>query len=489
MRTHIRGAAGPLVVSTINPRYFAIASELRDAEQIVYLTGSHVNNNFHDGLGFGSDCPDTPERFDYGDYLKFLHDHGHNFIRLWRWEQFKGRMAPVNVHFCMTPQPWRRTGPGTATDGKPRFDLSAFDPEYFERLRDRVTAAGNEGIYVSVMLFEGFSLHVTEAPNNVEGHPFHRKNNVNDIGITSVDDCQVLPLDRGIQALEEAYIRQVIDTVQDLPNVLYEVANESPGGGAVDPKFAQELGLGETSWGDTTAWQYFIIDFIKSYERQKGYVKHPVGMTMQFPVADQRRVNDPLFKSPADWISPGPDDAEGGAATGGRWLTDPPPNTGAKVIISDTDHYSPFTADALWAWKSFLRGHNPILYDLGIVGGANPGDRSAGTPSYDSLEAARYAMGDTLRFARKAPLADMEPRGDLSSTAYALAAPGRAYLVLEPIDAGGPFTLSVDAGTYSVEWHNLTTRETIPAQALTTTGGSLRLKPPTAGPAVLFLSR
>src|SRR5262249_21642943 len=160
---------------------------------------------------------------------------------------------------------------------------------------------------------EGFSLHVTEAPNNVEGHPFHHKNNVNEIGITSVDDCQALPLNPGIQALEEAYIRQVIDTVQDLPNVLYEIANESPGGGAVDPKFAQELGLGETSWRDTTAWQYFVIDFIKSYERQKGYVKHPVGMTMQFPVADQRRVNDPLFESPADWISPGPDDAEGGA--------------------------------------------------------------------------------------------------------------------------------------------------------------------------------
>src|SRR5262249_17177797 len=135
-------AAGPLVVSKINPRYFTVASDGAGAGNVVLLTGSHVNNNFHDGLGFGSDCPDTPDVLDSGDYLKFLRNPGHNFIRLWRWEQFQGRLAPVNVHFCMTPQPWRRTGPGTATDGKPKFDLSVFDPAYFERLRGRVTAAG-----------------------------------------------------------------------------------------------------------------------------------------------------------------------------------------------------------------------------------------------------------------------------------------------------------------------------------------------------------
>ena len=53
-----------------------------------------------------------------------------------------------------------------------------------------------------------------------------------------------------------------------------------------------------------------------------------------------------------------------------RWLLDPPANDGRKVVLSDTDHYSPFESTALWAWKSFLRGHNPILYDLGIIGGA-----------------------------------------------------------------------------------------------------------------------
>jgi hypothetical protein len=71
-------------------------------------------------------------------------------------------------------------------------------------------------------------------------------------------------------------------------------------------------------------------------------------MTMQFPVADQTEVNDPLFSSPADWISPGYVDeifsggrhpmAPGSPAS--RWFEDPPASDGRKVTVTDTDHYS-----------------------------------------------------------------------------------------------------------------------------------------------------
>jgi hypothetical protein len=95
--------------------------------------------------------------------------------------------------------------------------------------------------------------------------------------------------------LQEAYVCKVIDTIQDLPNVLYEVANESSGGGSVDAEFLQAIDLSEPpDWGDSTGWQYWVIDLVKSYEEQMGYAKHPVGMTMQYPVPDQSRVNDVL---------------------------------------------------------------------------------------------------------------------------------------------------------------------------------------------------
>jgi hypothetical protein len=479
------------VVSATNPRYFTRSGD----GEAVYLSGSHIWNNFHDGMGPGSDCAQTAEALDFEAYLRFLADHGHNFIRLWRWEQFKSQAAGGGFHLCMSPQPWPRSGSGTATDGGPRFDLSTFDPAYFDRLRDRVIAAGDRGIYVAVMLFDGWALHLSPSPDNVDGHPFHASNNVNDIVITSIIDYQVLPLDPRVQALQEAYVRKVVDTVQDLPNVLYEVANESSGGGTVDEAFAEALGVsGSPEWGDSTEWQYWVIDLVKQYEREQDYESHPIGMTMQFPVPRQREVNSPLFASRADWISPGfeeedfhPGDPAGPAS---RWFEDPPVADGTKVLIADTDHFAPGGGNALWAWKSFLRGHHPILMDFGLIDGVVPTDHpSPGVPPYGAMEPARYAMGDTVRFAQRMNLIAMEPMGDLSSTGYALAEPGEEYLVLQT-DGGQPFTMTLDPGTYALEWFGVDDRETAGADQTTVTEGSARFTAPfSEGPTVLYLKK
>src|SRR5690242_21642120 len=98
-------AAGPLTVSKRNPRYFTVASGSGTDERAVYLTGSHIWNNLHDGMGPGPDGPPEPERLDYDAYLRFLTERGHNFIRLWRWEQVLSQAAGGNYHLNMTPQP------------------------------------------------------------------------------------------------------------------------------------------------------------------------------------------------------------------------------------------------------------------------------------------------------------------------------------------------------------------------------------------------
>jgi len=492
-------APGALVVSRANPRYFTVASG-GGAGSAIYLTGSHIWSNFHDGMGPGSECSDTPERMDFDEYLDFLEERGHNFVRLWRWEQFKSQASGGNFHLCMTPQPWTRTGPDHAKDGKPKFDLTRFDEEFFDRLRERVVAARDRGIYVSVMFFEGWAIHLSPAPDHVEGHPFHASNNVNGIGIESILDYQVLPLDPEVQELQEAYMRKVVDTIHDLPNVLYEVANESSGGGSVDEEFAAALGQsGTPEWGDSTEWQYWVIDRVRRYAEGRGYDAHPIGMTMQFPVKDQTRVNDPLFQSKADWISPGYDDdifADGGHPMApdspqSRWLEDPPPADGRKVVITDTDHYAPGRGDALWAWKSFVRGHHPILMDFGIIGGVDPPDRSAGDPmSFDAFEPARWAMGDTARLAGQLNLIEMEPRGELSSTGFVLANEGREYVALQPTGTSEPFTVTLEPGTYEAEWFSIEARQTQQGDRVSVDAPTaLPFTPPSraSGPVVLTL--
>jgi hypothetical protein len=81
---------GPLAVSKSNPRYFTVASGA-NAGRAVHLAGSHIWNNFHDGMGPGAECSDEPERFDFNGYLDFLQERGHNLIRLWRWEHIRSR--------------------------------------------------------------------------------------------------------------------------------------------------------------------------------------------------------------------------------------------------------------------------------------------------------------------------------------------------------------------------------------------------------------
>jgi hypothetical protein len=43
----------------------------------------------------------SPEELAFVAYLDFLAEHGHNLIRLWRWEQFRSQAAGGDVHLCM----------------------------------------------------------------------------------------------------------------------------------------------------------------------------------------------------------------------------------------------------------------------------------------------------------------------------------------------------------------------------------------------------
>jgi len=323
--SQVNGATGPLRVNPANPRYFTDGSG-----KAVYLTGSHTWANLQD-----AGESDPPPVFNYTAYLDFMETNHHNFFRLWTWEQAKWAPWMTN-NIWFNPMPYQRPGPGTALDGKPRFDLNQFNQAYFDRLRSRVMDAGAQGIYVSVMLFDGWSIDDkgTGPGNAWPGHPFNAANNINGIngdannnGMGEETHTLQLP---AITPLQEAYVRKVIDSVNDLDNVLYEISNESP--------------------SNSQAWQYHMINYIKSYEATKPK-QHPVGMTVEYPGGN----NAELFASPADWISPNDN---------GGYKDAPPAADGSKVVILDTDHLWGSTGgDRQWMWKSFTRGYNPIFMD------------------------------------------------------------------------------------------------------------------------------
>jgi uncharacterized protein (TIGR03437 family) len=437
----------PPVTSTLrahptNGRYFT-----DDTGEPIYLTGSHVWYNLQDR---GASSP--PPVFDFTDYLDFLAAHNHNFIRLWRWE------FPKSFASYAEPHPWKRTGPGTALDGQPKFDLTQLDQDYFDRLHARVIAAGDRGIYVSIVLFEGWALTGAPSSSRWAGHPMNSSNNINGIdGDPNSDnygiEINTYPGPTGVNAIQKAYVERVIDTVNDLDNVLYEISNESG-------YYSKD-------------WQYDMIDYIQTYESGKAK-QHPVGMTYEWSALGIGPNSD-LFDSDADWVSPG----------GSSYEDDMPAADATQVILLDTDHIFGVGGDRDWVWKAFTRGMNPIYMDPIQFGQPNSVDPRYGGQTSD-IVGARAAMGDTRTYANKmADFAAMVPHEELSTTDYALVNRGEEYLVYQP--GTGRFTVTTVAGTYTYEWFNPVTSTVTERGSVTVSSGDEDFTPPFSGTAVLYL--
>jgi hypothetical protein len=408
-------AMGPLKKSTTNPRYFADTSG-----NAVYLTGSHVWYNFQD-----RNIP-----FDYNGYLNLLKSYNHNFIRLWVWELTSCSYPFMNGEY--SPHPWQRTGGGTALDGKPKFNLSKFNQAYFDRLRQRVIAARDKGIYVSIMLFEGHGLQADD--HHWTHHPFNAANNINGINGDPNGDGYGYEIHRNqipaVTAIQDAYVKKVIDTVNDLNNVLFEVVNEDGGG--------------------TITWQEHVVSTVRNYEKTKPK-QHPVGITPRntwwnFDVAESE-----VFSSSADWVSP--------IQSSTDWKSNPPVKDGSKVVISDTDHLWGIGGNRAWVWKTFTRGHNPIFMD--------PYGYWDNTKYPYNSEAmaieVRQAMGHTLSYAKQVNMNKMIPQTNTSlcSTGYCLTNPtGGEYIAYIPSGTSITMDLSNSSGNLNVEWFNTVTGET-----------------------------
>ena len=314
-------ATGPLRVHPTNPRYFADPTG-----RAVYLAGSHTWSNLQDG---------ETSSFNYASYLGLLQANNHNFIRLWISESPQGDAgltpAPGFIggapwYQRTSPLPYARTGPGSAADGLPKFSLTQFNQDYFDRLRSRVIAARDRGMYVGIMLFNfrTASNANDSFPNrNVwRYHPYNINNNASGVngdpnGDGNGEETHTLQVAAVTQA-QEAYVRKVIDTVNDLDNVIYEVSNGDASGGQ--------------------AWQFHIINVIKSYEAGKPE-QHLVGMTGAEHIS-----NSLLLTNPGEWTS---FSAMTYDSPSDPYTSNPPASNGTRISILDSDHlgYSIFQND------------------------------------------------------------------------------------------------------------------------------------------------
>src|SRR3989338_9137662 len=416
-------SAAPLRVNPDNPRYFTDGTIVNGKLKSIYLTGTHTWRDF---LAFGSD------NFNFVSYLNFLKSNNLNYMRLWTWEDIQNIDGWAGKK--VTPLPYTRPGPGNAADGLLKMDLTQFNQVYFDRMRQKVIEARDQGIFVDIQLFNGWSVGSKNGGVNPwSNHPFNSNNNINGINADTNRDGQGYEfntVNSAFTSLQDAYVKKIIDTVNDLDNVLYEIANETQRG---------------------AQWQNHMIDLIHSYEAGKPK-QHPVGFSVEYPSGN----NNDLFSSNAEWVSPN---------DGGGYMSNPPANTGSKVITSDTDHLWGLGGDRVWVWKSFNRGLNTSYMDC-YTEDSNGCPISQSDPNRVGL---LKSEGYARTYAEKMNLTAMPPQGSLTSTSYALANTTSSpyeFLVYNP--SGGSFTVNLAStpGNFSVEWFN-------PSNGQTTSGASV----------------
>jgi hypothetical protein len=465
------GSMGPLKVSSSNSHFFVDPSG-----KAVLLAGSQTWTSFQD---LSQSVPIAPINFEA--YVSLLASHGNTATILWRKDlpTFCGWGAGGIWH--ATPFPWMRTGPGAATDGLLKFDLSMLDQSYFDRLRARVLLLRQSRIYAIVQLFDGLQLTGNRCTN--DGYPLTGANNVNGIddGYTagsSGSASMTMTATNAITAVQDAYVKKVIDTLHDLDNVLWETSEEAP--------------TASKDW-----WQGHIISLIHSYEQSTYGLSHPVGFpSTQYPGDDPA-----LFASAADWVAP--------ALAGASGIPIAPTNNQGKVIINDSDHsyyYTNFVDGSTglvdtakvrgFVWENFAAGASLLFMDPYVIdwtsgmrndcAGAVGGVCGSEDTKYDDF---RQNLGYAALLGKEMDLVAMTPQPGLSSTGYCLAKVSNAspeYMVYAPTGASFTVDLSGAPGSRTVEWIDLGASAQLPG-APVMGGAVVQFVPPDTSGVVLHI--
>ncbi len=404
-------ADGPIRLHPDNPRYL----EFRGRPTVLLTSGEHY------GAVLNRD-------FRFGPYLDELARHGLNLTRT-----FAGTYREVPGSFnirenTLAPKPGRYQSPWVLKDQDgERYDLDAFDPAYFERLKRFLTEADRRGIVVELVLFCPFYEPVLWDVN-----PMNARHNVNGVGDCPREEVYTLKHPELLKR-QLAFVTRVVTELNGFDNLYYEICNE--------PYFV----------GVTPEWQRKVSETIVAAER--GLPKRH--LIAQNIANDQAKVTDP----------------DPNVAIFNFHYATPPVtvalNAGLNKPIADDETGFKGTADRHYrteAWEFLLAGGAVVSHlDYSFTterpdgtapvqdptpGGGGPALRSQFAflkRFVDGLDLARIQPSTAIRVARG---------GADGARAWCLAVPGRQYAAY--IRGGQDLVLSVDlpdgAGTYTYTW-------------------------------------
>ena len=388
--------------------------------------------------------------FDYVKYLETLAADSLNLTRVFtgayvepvgafRIEQ--NTLAPAPNRFIC---PWQRSDtPGYANGGN-KFDLTKWDDQYFQRLKDFMSEADKRNIIVELALFCPFY-----GDHQWALSPMNDTNNVN--GGAPTDRTHVYTLDKskGLLSVQENLVKKIVQELQEYDNLIYEICNE--------PYFG----------GVTMEWQHHIASLIR--ETEKDY-------THQHLISQNIANGSQKIENPHPSVS----------VFNFHYATPPiavSHNYHLNKVIGDNETGFKGNADSTYrkeGWAFIMAGgalYNNLDYSF-TQEHENGTFRYPPTQPGGGTPALRKQLQSLQRFISRFEYLRMNPdstvitnRGELR-TAYVLAESGRQYGIY--IFGKGPFKLQLDIppGTYDVEYVNPLTGESEKANAINANGNT-----------------
>lgn len=325
--------------------------------------------------------------------------------------------------------PFARSGQGTAWDGLSKYDLTKYNPWYWGRLKEFADLCERKGL---VLLHQNYFQHnILEAGAHWADFPWRSANNINETGFPEPPpyagnkrifmDELFYDVNHSVRRpLHRAYIRKCLENFTDNTNVIQLTSAEFTG----PLEFVQ-----------------FWLDTITEWQREKGK-KQFVGLSCTRDVQDAV-LADPVRRDAVSvidirywWYQ---DDSTLYAPKGGQHMA---PRQHARLLSPRRSSFDQVVRA--------VREYRVRYPDKAVLYSADGSPGWAVLMGGGSIPNIRNLTDQNLLTA----IPRMKPF-DISADAtnqYALAEPGRAYLVYAPSGDTIELDLSRANGTFAVRW-------------------------------------
>jgi hypothetical protein len=275
----------------------------------------------------------------------------------------------ANVWAPFYEMPWARSGKGTASDGLSQFDLTRFNPWYYERTREFAALCDRNGLVFHHNIYNTHNL--LEIPPHWVDYPWRPANNINDTGLPEPP-----PIEPGnhIHVANQVYdVGNPVRRALHRALILHELDELSPARNLFFSLGAQFAG--------PLSFQQFFQDTVAEWEKK-------TGRTVRIELATSKDITDAILADPARarqvamidmrywqyrpdgslWAPPGGKNVafrEAIVTDFGRSGDTPPDTTPQQVYRQVREYHDRYPDKALVAWNGGA-GPIPVL----MAGGA-----------------------------------------------------------------------------------------------------------------------